>query len=107
MSSQVPAHQPSQNYAWPEDLLAQPDSDFEVEEAVPLEPLFHGEEMLQDDFSLPIQHTRDNNWLKEQWERVNQLAAQMGEDAPPPIVVDLRRDLESEYFTHHGVIYVC
>lgn len=101
MSSQVPAHQPSQDSdsAWPDDLV--------VEDAVPLPVLFDEEEMLEDDFASPMQLSRDNNWLRETWGRIQQLAMEHADEPVEPIFMDLTQDEPVEHFAHNGVVYVC
>lgn len=102
MSSQVPAHQPSQDTSasvWPDDLV--------VADAVPLPVLFDEEEMLADDFASPMQHSRDNNWLRERWERIQQLAVQHAEEPPEPMFVDLTQTEEITHFAHNGIVYIC
>lgn len=98
MSSQVPAHQPSQDSVWPDDLA--------VADAVPLPVLFDEEEMLTDDFASPMQHSRDNNWLRETWERIQQLAVEHADEPAEPIMMDLTHDEPVEHFAHNGVVYV-
>lgn len=102
MSSQVPAHQPSQDMeksVWPDDLV--------VADAVPLPVLFDEEEMLEDDYASPMQRSRDNNWLQERWERIQQLAVQHADEPPEPMFVDLTQAEEITHFAHNGIVYIC
>lgn len=99
MSSQVPAHQPSQDSVWPDDLA--------VADAVPLPVLFDEEKMLQDDFASPMQQSRDNNWLRERWQHIQALATEE-ENAPAECtaaeayVIALQLDCEDRYLGDGG-----
>ena len=63
--------------------------------------------MLEDDFASPMQRSRDNNWLQERWERIQQLAVQHADELPEPMFVDLTQAEEITHFAHNGIVYIC